>query len=535
MVWGHRNDVDGFARGLEAVDAGLAGHTRSSLGPDDRLSITPTTGSIPPRSAPTTAASTSRCCSIRVRRARRPRSTRALRRHRRDRLRPLHGRRGRPLAGAPVDRLRPARGWRRYTPAQAPSVRLRPRYPRPSRARRGARGGRMACTTRLGPPPPGRSSSVRVWQRPFPPSPRTAGGSPSGDLLSRGSPLARRARRRAPRPPPAGEHRPGCRSPLLRGRAPWLRGLRPQRDTVAGPDAGSLGSVGNRPQQRGRCRRARPDRRRPVLVREIVDLQQRAPRRSPLPLPAATPCSSSICRTGVVGADRLRVGVHAAVPGPHYETAAELEALRGTGGRLREHVAGRRSCAPPKRRAGGRGVRRDRQRRSSIARGGPRGAGSAGERFGATVARLAELLAPDAGALATRVSRPPAAILIDMTAVALTHRSPDGHHDPSERRFRRSGGGGGRLSALPRGPDRLRRFAQPQRSGVRVPARREPAHPEPAPDRPEQDPAAHHRRHGRPRAHRRPGQAVSHRPDVEVVVFDHHVDENPRAARLRQG
>ena len=25
MVWGHRNDVDGFARGLEAVDAALPG------------------------------------------------------------------------------------------------------------------------------------------------------------------------------------------------------------------------------------------------------------------------------------------------------------------------------------------------------------------------------------------------------------------------------------------------------------------------------------------------------------------------------
>lgn len=39
MVWGHRNDPDGFAAGLEAVDAALPG-ILAALGPDDRLLIT---------------------------------------------------------------------------------------------------------------------------------------------------------------------------------------------------------------------------------------------------------------------------------------------------------------------------------------------------------------------------------------------------------------------------------------------------------------------------------------------------------------
>ncbi len=38
-LWGHRNDVEGFARGLEAADAAL-GAIAEALGPDDRLLIT---------------------------------------------------------------------------------------------------------------------------------------------------------------------------------------------------------------------------------------------------------------------------------------------------------------------------------------------------------------------------------------------------------------------------------------------------------------------------------------------------------------
>ncbi len=77
MVWGHRNDVDGFAggwrrstRALPAIVASLA----AGRWPDHHR---PTTESTPPRQAPTTAASTCPSCCIRGRRpAPRP-STRA--------------------------------------------------------------------------------------------------------------------------------------------------------------------------------------------------------------------------------------------------------------------------------------------------------------------------------------------------------------------------------------------------------------------------------------------------------------------------
>ena len=39
MTWGHRNDAEGFARGLEAADAGLRA-IAVALGPDDRLLVT---------------------------------------------------------------------------------------------------------------------------------------------------------------------------------------------------------------------------------------------------------------------------------------------------------------------------------------------------------------------------------------------------------------------------------------------------------------------------------------------------------------
>ena len=66
MVWGHRNDVDGFAAGLAAVDAALPGIV-AALDPGTRSSSPPTTEWTPPRRAPTTAGSTSPCCSTRGR------------------------------------------------------------------------------------------------------------------------------------------------------------------------------------------------------------------------------------------------------------------------------------------------------------------------------------------------------------------------------------------------------------------------------------------------------------------------------------
>jgi phosphopentomutase len=116
MVWGHRNDVEGFARGLEAVDAALP-ELIDALGVDDRLIITadhgvdPTTPStdhsreyVPlllyprPVGAPhavyegslaDTGATVCKC---------------------------LTGK-DPALAGRAITDYRPSRGWRRYTPA----------------------------------------------------------------------------------------------------------------------------------------------------------------------------------------------------------------------------------------------------------------------------------------------------------------------------------------------------------------------------------------------------------------------------------
>ncbi|MBN1631028.1 MAG: hypothetical protein JW990_14800, partial [Thermoleophilia bacterium] len=118
MLWGHRNDVDGFALGLEAVDAALP-RIFAGLRPEDRLVITADHGV-----DPTTV------------------STDHSREHVPLLLYPrpegapdavyegffadsgatvyetLCGRRA-GLAGSSVLRLSPERGWRRYTPVQS--------------------------------------------------------------------------------------------------------------------------------------------------------------------------------------------------------------------------------------------------------------------------------------------------------------------------------------------------------------------------------------------------------------------------------
>ena len=491
-------------------------------------------GWTPPPSAPTTAGSTCPFCCTPGRAARPPRSTKGrfsdtgatIFAH-------LTG--GEPqLAGAPVDRLRPARGWRRYTPAQP---RCRASAPISQAA--------WALSRRSRPPsgftsaserrPPGRWCWDRVSPRPSRPRLRTA--------------------RAEPRPPSPIDEVPHWRAGRMcrdtwatsiwrthRGRSgrrpsgphPWLRGLRPQRDTVAGPHAGGLGGEGMVLSSAAGA--VAPDLAMATRCSsvEIVDLQNSGRRRRPDALswqrPASSPrwCSAT-CRGE---SETARPGVHAAVPGPHYETAAELEALRVLGV---DSVS--MSLAAEVRAARDEGLAVAAFAVISNA-GTPSheevlaGAGSAGERFGATVAAPAELLGRTRGRSPVLAGR---RYTVHMTAVTLTHRGSYGHHDPPERRFRRSGGGCGRLPALSRGPDRLRRLAQSQRPGVRVPARGEPAHTQHPPDRPEQDPAADHRRHRRPRAHRRPGQACVGRPDVEMVVFDHHLAENPQRPAFVKG
>ncbi len=68
-----------------------------------------------------------------------------------------------------------------------------------------------------------------------------------------------------------------------------------------------------------------------VVAREIVDLQNPLPDGAPTRFPAASAGLLSVISQGPVAHPSLPIGVHAAVPGPQYETAAELMALRAMG------------------------------------------------------------------------------------------------------------------------------------------------------------------------------------------------------------
>jgi purine-nucleoside phosphorylase len=68
-----------------------------------------------------------------------------------------------------------------------------------------------------------------------------------------------------------------------------------------------------------------------VLAREIMDLQNQLPGGSPTRFPGAAPGLLSLVFQGVDPRPPVVIGVHAVVPGPQYETPAELLALRAMG------------------------------------------------------------------------------------------------------------------------------------------------------------------------------------------------------------
>ena len=293
-----------------------------------------------------------------------------------------------PLSGAPVDRLRPARGWRRYTPAQTSPSGFGPDIPGrvgPVEALEAAEW----LHERLGAPPSWAVVLGSGLAEAFPDLRRgRRRGRPSDDLLSRGAPLAHGRGRRAPRSSPAGRDlrtvgssyfgagsmvtRASTSARRSRRCAHWQRGE--WRGVVLSSAAGAVTpglTIGDQ-----------------VLVREIVDLQERGPDGAPSRLPASDPFLVKHLRDWSVDADRLRAGVHAVVPGPHYETAAELDALRVLGV----------DCVSMSLAAEVRAAQEEGMTVVAfavISNAGPpshdevlAGAGSAGERFGATVARL---------------------------------------------------------------------------------------------------------------------------------------------------
>ena len=120
MVWGHRNDAEGFARGLEAVDAALPA-VLASLRPDDRLLITADHG-VDPTTPSTDHSREYVPVLLYPRPGQAPDSVyegtfsdtgATVYEH----LTGLPA----GLGGTSMSRLRPARGWRRYTAVQ-PSV-----------------------------------------------------------------------------------------------------------------------------------------------------------------------------------------------------------------------------------------------------------------------------------------------------------------------------------------------------------------------------------------------------------------------------
>ncbi len=163
MVWGHRNDVEGFARGLAAVDAVLPSPF-ASLRSDDLLIISADHGVDP--STPSTDHSREYVpLLLYPRPANAPRAvyegsfadTGATA------FKYLTGGPS-TLAGTDINDLRPSRGWRRYTPIVRVTGADPDWLPHPGRERRGRRSRTLvAQESRTG---AGRSRHTRLRSRP---------------------------------------------------------------------------------------------------------------------------------------------------------------------------------------------------------------------------------------------------------------------------------------------------------------------------------------------------------------------------------
>lgn len=314
MVWGHRNDVDGFARGLEAVEAALPEILRS-LRDDDRLILTADHG-VDPTTPSTDHSREYVPLLFYPRPAGAPSAV----------YDGLFGDTGATvckyltgkdpgLAGDVITDLRPSRGWRRYTPVQRVGTGERQLLP----GRVGALEAREAAAwllENLGAAPdvgvvfgsglaPGPSAAISA-EIPYGSVPHWLAGSVEGHphVLS----LARWMR---------------LRVALLKGRiheyegydlsevqlvvrtlAAW--GTRKLILTSAGGavvDSLSAGDV--------------------AVIGEVLDLQYPEADGRPLRLPATQ--GRPAAATGHT------TSIHASVSGPQYETPAELAVLRASG------------------------------------------------------------------------------------------------------------------------------------------------------------------------------------------------------------
>ena len=334
-VWGHRNDVDGFARGLEAVDRALPAIV-GALGPEDRLLITADHGVDP--TTPSTDHSREYAPLLLY-----PRPDEAphavyegmfgdtgataydyLARQQEEHPVTARADLHRPgLAGTSIYRLDPQRGWRRYTPARPAPTAPGPDLPGrvgPEEAREAS----LWLHAHLGDAP---QAAVILGSGQDLPGLNALGPSiPYRDIPHwREGSVPGHAHSLV-----MGEWN-GCRLVVLVGRIHGYEGFDTSeqelpvrslaawglRYVVVVSAAGAVDAdlhVGD-----------------VVAARDILDFQSLTAGGAPLKSPAAGQDLVSALQNRASHTYGLAVGVHAVVPGPQYETPAELAALRALG------------------------------------------------------------------------------------------------------------------------------------------------------------------------------------------------------------
>jgi phosphopentomutase len=345
MVWGHRNDVDGFAAGLAAVDAALPG-ILSALRPGDGLIITADHGVDP--TTPSTDHSREyvplllyprpEACPAAVYEGTLADTGATI----------FEGLTGAApgLGGDVITAFRPSRGWRRYTPAQScpvaghgspPSLGVERRVP----GRVGPADVTEAAAylrAHLGPPPTaaivlGSGLAGALRQGLFLEAPSV--GVPYGDVPSwragtvPGHPYRLTLGQWSSRA-----------VVLLEGRVHGYEGfdLSELQLPVRTMAEWGVGCVLLTSACGAVAAELTPGD--VVIASEVLDCQtaglcrvdtRAVPTTAPSMLPA-TPADLAVRVIAAAGAPAwLTTGVHACVPGPHYETDAELEVLRTLG------------------------------------------------------------------------------------------------------------------------------------------------------------------------------------------------------------
>jgi phosphopentomutase len=338
MVWGHRNDVEGFAHGLEAVDAALPG-ILEGMRPDDLFIMTadhgvdPTTESTdhsreyvpllvypPPPGTPHAVYEGSFADTGAT-----------VYEHLTEELRNSEsGPRSFPdsaLSGTPLQKLQPGRGWRHFTPAQ----------PSP---------------TEGSPDLPGRAGPAEVdeaadWLA------RGVGPAPDlGVILGSGllPSLSRRAVTRVPysavphwRTGAVAGHKyelalctlGACRIALLEGRVHQYEGFDLSEEQLP---VRTLATWGVRRLLLTSASGAVASELKPgrlVVVTQVLDFQHARGDGRPATLLATAPSLAGRLDAALHSTSGVRAGsgagVHASLPGPQYETPAELGLLRALG------------------------------------------------------------------------------------------------------------------------------------------------------------------------------------------------------------